>query len=64
MAGSLDQLDMLHADAAQLIGEQGGGAKYVLLMLGERGDGRDADEGLQLFKKTGVVLAGVFNRSG
>ena len=48
---------MFHADAGQLGGQKLGGAAAIALVLGQRGDRRNAQQILQLFQKTGVVLA-------
>ena len=47
--GGLDEADVLHADAAEFGGNELGGAAGVGVMLRQRGDGRDAQEGLELF---------------
>src|SRR5579875_2195887 len=61
MARGVDDLDVLHADAGELGGEPLGGAADVGLVLGQSGDGGNAQEILQLLKKTGLVLTGVID---
>ena len=54
--GGLDEADVLHADAAEFGGDELGGAAGVGGVLGIGGDGGDAQESLQLFNETHLVV--------
>ena len=55
---------MLHADALELGGECLGGAAHVWLVLRQGGDGRNAEERLQLIEKAGTIFTGKNNGGG
>jgi hypothetical protein len=59
VTGGGDDLDVLHTDAGQFFGERLGGGKDVRLVLGKRGYGGDAEEGLEFVEEPGIVAAGV-----
>ena len=61
MALGFDQAHVLHADALQFGGQHLGGVAAIALVLGQRGDGRNAQQGLQFIEKAGMVLAGIGN---
>ena len=48
--------DIFHADARQFGGQQFGGAAAIALVLGQRGDGWNAQQVLQFVEKTRVIL--------
>ena len=51
MTVGFDQPHVLHADAGQLGGQRLGGAAAIALVLGQRGDGRNAQQVLQFIEK-------------
>ena len=56
VALGFDEAHVFHADALEFGGEKFGGAAAVVLVLGQRGDGRDAQQGFQFIEKARVVL--------
>ena len=61
MAFALNQAPILQADALQFGEQRFGGLAAIVLVRGIRGDGRNAQQGLQFIEKTRVVLAGKCN---
>ena len=61
MAFGLNQARVLHADALELGEQRLGGFAAVGRVLGQRGDGGNAQQSLQIIEKTGVVLACIVN---
>ena len=57
MALGFDQPRVLEADAGQLGQDKLGGAAAIALVLGQRGDGRNAQQILQLTQKAGMILS-------
>ena len=56
-----DDLDILHANAAQLFGHKFCRLLHVALMFLERADTGDAKKTLQLVKKTRLIIASKIN---
>ncbi len=56
--GCLDEADVVHADAAEIGGDEFGGAADVGGVLGVGGDGGDAQEGFELVDEAGLVGVG------
>ena len=57
MAFGFNQARVLHADALELGEQRLGGLAAIVFVLGQRGDGRNAQQSLQIVEKTGLVLA-------
>ncbi len=58
VACGLDDLDVVHADAGEFGGEEGGGGEDVGGVLGEGADAGDAEEGFELVEGLIAVLVG------
>jgi hypothetical protein len=56
MPGGGDDLDILHANVAQAVGDELRGAIDIAAMLGQRADAGNAQELFQFFKKTVAIL--------
>jgi hypothetical protein len=61
MPFGLNELRMLHSDALQVGKQRLGGFAAVGRVLGQRGDGGNAQQSLQIIEITGSVLACVVN---
>ncbi len=57
MAGGVDEADVFHADALEFGGEEFGSATAIVFVLGQRGDGRNAEQVFQFIQKAGVILS-------
>ena len=57
MALGIDEAGVLEADAGQLAEDEFGGAAAIGLVLGQGGNGRNAQQILEFVQKTGMVLA-------
>ena len=53
-----DDLDILHADAAQFVGHEVGGFLHVGLVLVERADAGNAEKIFEFVQKTLLIIAG------
>jgi len=59
-----NDLNVLHADAAQFAGHEVGGFLHIGFVLFQRADAGDAEKILQFAKETLLMIAGKINRWG
>jgi hypothetical protein len=64
MALGRDNLDVLHADTAKLIGHKIGGLAHIALMFVESADTRNAEKIFEFVKKALLIITGEIYRRG
>ena len=53
VTGGVDEADVFHADALEFGGQKFGGAAAIVFVLGQSGDGRNAEEVFQFAQGSG-----------
>jgi hypothetical protein len=64
MALGRDNLDVLHADPAKLVGHKIGGCAHIALMFVEGADTRNAEKIFEFVKKALLIIPGEIYRRG
>ena len=64
MALGRDDLDVLHADAAQIVGHEVGGLVHIGLVFGEGADAGNAEKIFEFVEKALLIIAGEIDCGG